>query len=223
MSVYTKLLNVQNELKAEKTHYNEFGKYYYRNCEDIMAGAKPLCHAAGLLLTITDTIEMIGTRYYVKATANIMDTETGDTLTVTASAREEESKKGMDGSQVTGAASSYARKYALNGLFAIDDTKDADGLPPETTKSSAKPNTPKANENATTGQETPNNGTQTQAPISEARMKRMYTIASKKGRTESQVNDTIKAKYHVKEPNMITVDQYNHAVKAYEDMSDAAK
>jgi len=89
MSVYTKLLTVQHELKVEKGQFNSFGNYKYRSCEDIMAGAKPLCYANNLLLTVTDVIELIGTRYYVKASATVLDTETGETHTGTASAREE--------------------------------------------------------------------------------------------------------------------------------------
>ena len=119
-----KLIAVQAALKAPKGQRNTFGNYNYRSCEDILEALKPLLKQEGLLLTISDTIEFIGNRFYVKATATVAD---GDkTVSVTAYAREEETKKGMDGSQITGAASSYARKYALNGLFAIDDTKDAD-------------------------------------------------------------------------------------------------
>jgi hypothetical protein len=126
MNVYEKLANVQSALKAPKGQYNSFGKYKYRSCEDIVESVKPLLKQNGLLLNLTDTIEQIGDRFYVKATAIIIDTADGNMISVEAYAREEESKKGMDGSQVTGASSSYARKYALNGIFAIDDTKDSD-------------------------------------------------------------------------------------------------
>lgn len=225
MSVYAKLLNVQHELKVEKGQFNSFGNYRYRSCEDIMAGAKPLCHAAGLLLTVTDTIEMIGTRYYVKAEATIMDVETKESHTVTASAREEESKKGMDGSQVTGAASSYARKYALNGLFAIDDTKDADALPPEPPKANkptSQPTTPKQSENAAKGQETPNTGTETPAVISAAQVSRLYAIASGKGKKKEIVIAEILKNYNVT-PEAVTKAMYNAIVKHYESLPDAAK
>lgn len=126
MSVYSKLLKVQSELKAPKGQYNGFGKYKYRNCEDILEAAKPLCVESGLLLSLTDKVEFLEGRFYVKATAKVIDVDDGSCHEVEALAREEESKKGMDGSQVTGASSSYARKYALNGLFCIDDTKDSD-------------------------------------------------------------------------------------------------
>lgn len=212
MSVYAKLLNVQNELKAEKTHYNDFGKYYYRNCEDIMAGAKPLCHAAGLLLTVTDEIEMIGMRYYVKSTATIMDIETGAYHSVTASAREEESKKGMDGSQVTGAASSYARKYALNGLFAIDDTKDADGLPPEPTKPPVKPNTPKANENAPQAQQTQNNGTDNTKPNAN-QIKVIFGKMHGAGKTNTDVIAYMQQEFGFEKTDRLNMDQYKQVIK----------
>lgn len=126
MNVYAKLANVQAALKAPKGQYNSFGKYKYRSCEDIVESVKPLLKQNGLLLTMTDEIRHIEGRYYVAATATIIDTADGTSVMATAYAREEETKKGMDGSQVTGASSSYARKYALNGLFAIDDNKDSD-------------------------------------------------------------------------------------------------
>lgn len=119
-----KLIKIQSELKAPKGQYNSFGKYKYRSAEDILEAVKPLCVKHGVLLTLTDSIELIGERYYIKATAKVSDGEKA--VEVTAFAREDLDKKGMDGSQITGTASSYARKYALNGLFCIDDTKDAD-------------------------------------------------------------------------------------------------
>lgn len=124
--MYRKLLAIQTELKAPKGQYNSFGKYHYRSCEDVLEALKPILDKYKATVYITDEIKLIGERYYVEATAHFVDCETGKEITITACAREEESKKGMDGSQVTGASSSYARKYALNGLFAIDDTKDSD-------------------------------------------------------------------------------------------------
>ena len=121
-----KLMEVQSELKAPKGQFNSFGKYKYRSCEDVLEALKPLLKKEGLILIITDDIRMIGDRFYIQANVTLTDTETGDVLNCSAFAREEESKKGMDGSQVTGAASSYARKYALNGMFCIDDNKDFD-------------------------------------------------------------------------------------------------
>lgn len=118
------LLNVQARLKAPKGQMNKFGGYKYRSCEDILEAVKPLLEENKLVLVLGDEIELIGDRWYVKATAKIIG-EDGD-VTNSAYAREAESKKGQDESQITGTASSYARKYALNGLFLIDDTKDAD-------------------------------------------------------------------------------------------------
>lgn len=120
----SKLLEIQHKLKAPKGQYNKFGQYKYRSCEDILEAVKPILYEVGCTLTLTDTVELIGDRYYIKATAWLKGEDTDEV--VTAYAREEETKKGMDASQITGTASSYARKYALNGLFCIDDTKDAD-------------------------------------------------------------------------------------------------
>lgn len=116
---------IQNELKAPKSKFNSFGKYKYRTCEDILEAVKPLLEKYKSLLFISDEIKQIGDRFYVQATANFTDTD-GQQILTTAYAREALDKKGMDDSQITGAASSYARKYALNGLFLIDDTQDAD-------------------------------------------------------------------------------------------------
>jgi essential recombination function protein len=126
MEFIEKIVAIQSELKAPKGQYNSFGKYNYRSCEDILEGVKPLLTKHGLILTIQDSIDLIGDRFYVKATATITDGK--EQLSTSSYARESLDKKGMDASQVTGATSSYARKYALNGLLAIDDTKDADTM-----------------------------------------------------------------------------------------------
>jgi hypothetical protein len=127
------LITIQSELKAPKNQRNSFGNYNYRSCEDVLEALKPLLAKHECLLNISDTIEYIGERFYVKATATITNAK-GLQMSSTAYAREEETKKGMDGSQLTGSSSSYARKYALNGLFLIDDTKDADTMPPSTSE-----------------------------------------------------------------------------------------
>lgn len=147
LSLNAKLLAIQTELKAPKGQYNKFGKYNYRSAEDILEAVKPLCAKYKALVFLTDKTKVVGTermttrtekdgvitetcieslRTYVCAMATFVDVETGDTLVVEAEAREPQTKTGMDASQITGTASSYARKYALNGLFDIDDTKDAD-------------------------------------------------------------------------------------------------
>ena len=143
-TITQKLATIQQKLKAPKGQYNSFGKYAYRNAEDILEAVKPLCAETGTVVLLSDEIINIGNRFYVKATVALVDAETQTQLSVSAYAREEEEKKGMDGSQVTGASSSYARKYALNGLFAIDDTKDSDTT-----------NTTGADKNAVKGKQTP--------------------------------------------------------------------
>lgn len=126
MTIYEKLLKIQNELKVPKKQRNNFGNYNFRSCEDILEEVKPICKDNNTVIIVSDEIKQIGERYYVEATATLIDIETSEKIENRASAREEDSKKGMDASQVTGASSSYARKYALNGLLAIDDNKDAD-------------------------------------------------------------------------------------------------
>lgn len=121
-----KLNIIQTKLKASKNQYNSFGKYSYRSCEDILESLKPFLDEYGLIINLSDEVELIGDRFYIKAIAKLVEVETGNSYETKAYAREAESKKGMDSAQVTGATSSYARKYALNGLLAIDDTKDND-------------------------------------------------------------------------------------------------
>lgn len=125
-SVIKKLMEIQQELKVPKSQRNTFGNYNFRNCEDIMEVSKPICKKYNCVLICSDELIQINERYYVKATATLYDVETGESISATSEAREEETKKGMDSSQITGASSSYARKYALNGLLQLDDNKDAD-------------------------------------------------------------------------------------------------
>ena len=154
------LTKIQNELKAPKSNYNSFGKYSYRNAEDILEAVKPLMQKHKSTLFIQDEIVLVGERYYVKATATFTDDE-GHITYATAYAREQESRSGMDASQITGAASSYARKYALNGLFCIDDTKDADATnthgkqtAPEAQKGTKQPPKSKSGTTGTPAKET---------------------------------------------------------------------
>lgn len=161
-----KLALIQKELKAPKSNFNSFGKYKYRSCEDILEAVKPLLAKHGCFLTLSDDIVMVGDRIYVKATATYREGK--EELIATAFAREELEKKGMDASQVTGTASSYARKYALNGLFLIDDTKDADTdeYAQETQKKPAKKAEPKpAEEPADKGM----------TPLQKVKLKRLMT------------------------------------------------
>lgn len=127
LSLLDKLLIIQSELKVEKSQYNTFGKYNYRSKEDILEAAKPLCHKHGLILKVDDSPLMIAPEYiYIVSTAVLQDAQTGESIEARGLAREPKEKKGMNASQITGTASSYAGKRALGNLFAIDDTKDAD-------------------------------------------------------------------------------------------------
>ena len=145
LNIYQRLINAQTELKAPKGQYNSFGKYKYRSAEDILESVKPINAKHGLLLFIADKPIVVGDQnewHYIEATVTLINVENpNEVLTVTAQAREPMNKKGMDESQITGTASSYARKYALNGLYLIDDTKDADT---DEYKQQQQPNTSKA-------------------------------------------------------------------------------
>ena len=210
MNVYEKLMTVQTKLRAPKGQYNSFGKYSYRSCEDILEALKPLLAEVGAIINITDEIKVIGDnfetmevedkktgeksvrlvgrRFYIEATAMFIDVETGDSIMARALAREDETKKGMDLAQVTGSVSSYARKYALNGLFAIDDNKDSDAT--NTHNKDIKPNM------------TPVSG------LSEAQLKRLFAIGNKAGFKKDVVEATVKKMFGC-EPKDMTKDQYN--------------
>lgn len=195
MNIYQKLLNIQSELKAPKNQHNKFGNYDYRSCEDILEAVKPLCKDQNVVLNISDDIVIVGERYYVRATATLIDLEAdGAMIENVAYAREEENKKGMDASQVTGATSSYARKYALNGLFCIDDTKDAD-TDAYKKQSQGKEESKQPN----------NNTTKTQAKlITEAQRKRLYAIAN----GNNEVAKRVLARYGYEKSEQIKMEDY---------------
>ena len=138
-AILEKLNLIQSKLKAPKGQFNKFGNYPYRSCEDILEALKPLLAETKTVLTISDEVELIGDRFYIRATCNLFDVESVEKISNSAFAREPESKKGMDPAQITGSVSSYARKYALNGLFAIDDTKDSDSNENQRQANSRKP------------------------------------------------------------------------------------
>ena len=194
MNVYEKLMTVQTKLRAPKGQYNSFGKYSYRSCEDILEALKPLLGEVGAIVNVTDEIKLIGDRYYVEATASFIDTETGERMIAKASAREAETKKGMDDSQVTGSVSSYARKYALNGLFAIDDNKDADST--NTHGKEIKPN-------------------MTPVGITEAQLKRLFAIGNKAGIKKEVVEGTVRKIFGC-EPKDMTKEQYDNICERLE-------
>ena len=188
MNVYEKLMTVQTKLRAPKGQYNQFGHYSYRSCEDILEALKPLLAEVGAIVNVSDEVKLIGDRFYVEATAMFLDCETGDSVVARASAREDETKKGMDLAQVTGSVSSYARKYALNGLFAIDDNKDSDAT--NTHNKDIKPNM------------TPVSG------LTDAQIKRLLAIGNKAGFKKDVVEATVKKMFGC-EPKDMTKDQYN--------------
>ena len=216
MNVYEKLMTVQTKLRAPKGQYNSFGKYSYRSCEDILEALKPLLAEVGAIINITDDIKVIGDdfetmevedkktgeksvrlvgrRFYIEATAMFIDVETGDSIVARALAREDETKKGMDLAQVTGSVSSYARKYALNGLFAIDDNKDPDSTNKHSKDNEIKPNIPFRG--------------MISDGISEAQLKRLYAIGNKAGFKKDVVEATVKKMFGC-EPKDMTKDQYN--------------
>lgn len=185
-NVYMKLVEVQSKLKAPKSQFNKFGNYAYRNCEDILEALKPLLNEVKAIINISDDVVLVGERYYIKATVKFICAESGEVIEASAMAREEENKKGMDSSQLTGSTSSYARKYALNGLFAIDDTKDSD-----TTNTHNKDTSKASNNNEV---------------ISEAQVKRLFVLA--KGKDTDKVKGIVD-KYGFKSSKDITKDKYN--------------
>ena len=191
MSVYKKLIEVQSKLKAPKNQYNSFGKYSYRNCEDILEALKPILKEVGATIIISDEVVSVNERYYVKATVKFIDTETGEVVEASANAREEDNKKGMDSSQLTGSTSSYARKYALNGLFAIDDTKDSDFTNTHDKEDKKK----------------------TLEVISEAQAKRMYMLAKGK---DPDIIKQILSNAGFNASRDITKDKYNAICEAIE-------
>lgn len=138
MTVYEKLAKVQGSLKTPKSQHNNFGDFNYRSCEDILEAVKPLLQECKAILLLSDEIIPIGSRYYIKATATFQDAENPEAVSVSAWAREAEEKPKMDAAQITGSSSSYARKYALNGLFCIDDARDPDALPGSDQKTAAR-------------------------------------------------------------------------------------
>lgn len=198
MSVYLKLMNVQSELKAPKNQYNSFGKYAYRSCEDILEALKPVLLKHKAAVIVTDDIVFVDGRHYVKATVKFIDAETGEVVENSALAREEESKKGMDACQLTGATSSYARKYALNGLFCIDDTKDSDATnthgkeAPTKAQTQSKQNTPTRSK-----------------VLSEDQIKALYEVSEKAGYSAARLVALVKAKYNCN-PEYLTKAEYDH-------------
>ena len=196
-NVYLKLVEVQNKLKAPKNQFNKFGNYAYRNCEDILEALKPILAEVKAVVNMSDEVVLVGERYYIKATVKFIDAETGEVVEASAMAREEENKKGMDSSQLTGSTSSYARKYTLNGLFAIDDTKDSD-----TTNTHGKED---SKSNVIT--------------LTDKQLNRMYAIAKVGGYDKVKVDRLINQKYS-KKANEMTKEEYDNVVEGLQKIAD---
>ncbi len=230
MNIYEKLTNIQTELKAPKNQFNAFGKYHYRSCEDILEGLKPLLKKYNATLIITDEIVAIGEhspilykeetydskskitkedtkvtgsqRYYVKAIATLYDTEKDGQISTTAYAREEETKKGMDAAQITGSTSSYARKYALNGLFAIDDTKDSDSTNTHG-KGQQDPIPPKA----------PPKQEHTEPMITKEQQDEIFKLAKEKNYTPESMTNYLKNAYNKPSSKELTYKEADELIK----------
>ena len=194
MNVYEKLMNIQANLKAPKGQYNSFGKYSYRNAEDILEALKPLLKDYKATVTLKDDLLLIGDRYYLQATATFTDIESGESVIVTSLAREEETKKGYDVSQLTGSTSSYARKYALNGLMLIDNSE----LDPDSINTFEK-----------------ESNTQIKS-LSEAQINRLYAIAYKAKYDKLKIESMIKSKYK-KDIKDLTKLEYDHICDVLQD------
>ena len=208
MSIFKKLLKIQSELNCPKNSYNKFGNYHYRSAEAILEAVKPICLKYNCAIFISDSIKQIGDRYYVEAQATLVDTDVGieEFISTTALAREETEKKGMDASQITGAASSYARKYALNGLLAIDDAKDADGLEPD--KPTQKPVTPTSSAQYTQQE----NATKAITP---AQRTRLFALG-----VEEDIRAVLK-EYKIEHTTDIPMSKYDEICKKVEAMKNA--
>lgn len=199
-------MNIQSELKAPKNQYSDFGKYHYRSCEDILEGLKPLLKKYELVLILDDEVVQIGDRYYIKSTAKLIDSEEDpEGVFATAYAREDENKAKMDLSQMTGSATSYARKYALNGLFAIDDTKDADANPKQGDKATEQ-DKPAGNKKA---------DNKPAKPLSDAQIKRLYAIGKTAGYDVETVKGHVKVRFN-KNVEEMTKAEYDVVCKGYE-------
>lgn len=204
MNLAEKLFYIQQNLKAPKGQYNEFGNYKYRSCEDIQEAVKPLLKEVKAILLLNDEIIQLGDRFYIRAVVKLQDTETGEEISNTAYARECESKPKMDMAQITGSCSSYARKYALNGLFCIDDNKDPDELPPEKLQ----------------GQQSKSQGKQTrQQTKPKLQLEYQEKIRQEAQRTGTELKKVCE-RYKVKSIEDMTYEDYMRAVVAFRKMPD---
>lgn len=214
MNIYEKLNKIQVELKAPKSQRNNFGNYNYRSCEDILEAVKPLLEKYQVVLTINDEIELIGNRYYIKATAKLYNTDKeGELISTSAYAREEENKKGMDASQLTGSTSSYARKYALNGLFSIDDTKDSDA-----TNTHGNTNYQQQSPNSS---HVPLNASKGQKKLTAKQITRLYALAYNAGYNKDKIEEMVQKKFN-KEIDNLSKSEYDNVCDGLQAKIDTA-
>lgn len=200
-NIYQKLLAIQNELKAPKSQFNKFGGYSYRSCEDILEAVKSLLVKNNATIILQDKVELIGDRYYVKVVAKFIDVETGESIETEALARESDQIKGMQASQITGATSSYARKYALGSLLLLDDCKDADS-------------TNHGKENTVNNFNTFSN-TSGGKKLSDKQLSRLYALANKAGVDKDLVKQQVFKKFN-KEVKDLTKPEYDLVCNGYE-------
>ena len=200
-NIYQKLLAIQSELKAPKSQFNKFGGYSYRSCEDILEAVKSLLVKNNATIILQDKVELIGDRYYVKVVAKFIDVETGESIETEALARESDQIKGMQASQITGATSSYARKYALGSLLLLDDCKDADAT-----------NNGKEDNNKSYSQD---NATNTARKLSDKQLARLYAIANKAGADKDLVKQQVMKKFN-KEVKDLSKQEYDVVCNGYE-------
>lgn len=200
MNIYEKLNKIQVELNCPKSQKNSFGGYQFRSCSDILEAVKPLLEKYKVVLTVTDEIVLIGDRFYVKATATLHDTEGDGLVGASAYAREGKEQRGMSEAQLTGSTSSYARKYALNGLLSIDDVDDDDKISSDTPKGSKTPS-------------------KASGKVSEKQIKRLIAIAIKKGYNAEQLSGMVYKKYQ-KATNDLTKEEYDVIVSGLEKLAD---
>lgn len=228
MAIHEKLLKIQSAISVPKNQHNKFGNYDYRSCEDILSALKPLLAQNKCTVTVNDDLVLIGDRYYIKSTATLIDCESGESISNGSYAREEESKKGMDSSQITGTASSYARKYALNGLLLLDDVKDAD-----TNENQQQGQNTKANKNQQQGQNAGANKGQQQSQNTAGSNKGSQNSTQKKMidnravetlRKRFQDNGVDEAKvrsaYKVSDLSKLSVSQYENITQHFEQVKE---
>lgn len=213
--VYVKLLHVQQNLKAPKGQYNRFGNFHYRSCEDIQEAVKPVLAQVNAVLTVEDELLQIGERYYVKAVARFTDAESGETVSNVAYARETDQKAGMDAAQITGSCSSYARKYALNGLFCIDDAKDPDA-------SDQSADAGKRQQDAGGGGKKPAAGSRQRgnAPGKYLTPAHISTIRKQIARTGAK-EKAVCYQYRIARLEDMTIEQFKNAMEIFSGMPDA--